>query len=405
MKPGSNSFVIPREPWLSWRHLRVKASLSPQVRADFQPEPEFFFWARNALFHALYALQVPRTARALLPAYLCKAAVEPFEAYGLQIDFYRIGRDCKADLGDLAAKVQPNTRVVLAAHYFGFPQDIVEISNFCTARRLLLFEDCAHVLRGSAAGQHLGSFGDASVFSYRKFLPMFDGAQLLLRDLKAALPIASRQASRFARTAARHILGQAVERASGFGIRLLRGLIELARKPSQGSDSSTAGRVRQQPAVDNNSASFDRSVVDQPITPASRWVLRHSDVSAVIARRRENFRLLQSQLENTTGITPLFGSLAEGVCPWVYPLFLDNIPDAHLLLRAKGVPAVTWGGVRPGGISPSEFPDANFLYDNLVFLPVHQDLTPHQLSAVADVVKQVRVEFRQLVAERIPVAS
>ena len=404
MIPGTSSFLIPREPFLSRRTLKARATESLQVGQSLGAR-HFFFWARNALFHSLQALQVPRTARALLPAYLCKAAVEPFEAYGMRVDFYRVGRDCKADFRDLANKVQPDTRVVLTAHYFGFPQDIIALGDFCSQRQLLLFEDCAHVLQGSVAGQPLGSFGHASVFSYRKFLPMFDGAELFLRESSRTFSIPPRQPSRFGSAAARHIIGQSLDSSSGFVAAFLRHAVELAKKFLPAKGQTTADRSSPQPAVDNNSASFDPGVLDQPITSSSRWVLRHSDVAAIVALRRQNFSYLHQHLNNSPGLTPLFKSLADGVCPWVYPLFLDGVPNAHLLIRAKGIPAVTWCDVRPSSLSRGEFADADFLYDNLVFLPIHQNMTADQLSLVADVVKKVRAEFPRLAPERIPVAS
>jgi dTDP-4-amino-4,6-dideoxygalactose transaminase len=57
-----------------------------------------------------------------------------------------------------------------------------------------------------------------------------------------------------------------------------------------------------------------------------------------------------------------------------------------LSLRERGIPAATWGGVRPQGLDPKQFADADFLYDNLVFLPVHQDLTSDSLQRIIEVV-------------------
>jgi hypothetical protein len=78
------------------------------------------------------------------------------------------------------------------------------------------------------------------------------------------------------------------------------------------------------------------------------------------------------------------------VCPWVFPLFFDGLANAHLLLRSRGIPAVTWGGVRPPAINSVNFPEADFLYDNLVFLPVHQNLTAEALHQVVEAVHEVR---------------
>ena len=402
MSASANSFSIPREQLLAWQHLNMGSSPSPQAGAG--APGHFFFWARNALFHALHALEVPSSARILVPAYLCKAAVEPFEAFGAGIDFYSIRRDCTLDLNEIEAKIRPDTRVLLAAHYFGFPQRIVELRSLCDKKSLLLLEDCAHVLRGDADGQPLGSFGDASVFSYRKFLPMFDGAELLFRNPKHQLRRSGNlERSRFASQAAKHIIGQALDWSSGGAAKLVLGGINLARKRRSAPQSSKAPDILI--AVDNNSASFDPVLVNQPITFPSRWVLRHSNVSTIVVRRRQNFEFLHEQLQDVPGITPLGRTLVDGVCPWIYPLFFNEVPDAHLLLRAAGIPAVTWGGVRPRNVSPAEFPDADFLYHNLLFLPIHQNLSRGQLRSMADTVKRVRAEAHRSTRESVPVAS
>jgi dTDP-4-amino-4,6-dideoxygalactose transaminase len=36
------------------------------------------------------------------------------------------------------------------------------------------------------------------------------------------------------------------------------------------------------------------------------------------------------------------------------------------------------------------FPDVDFLYENLVFLPVHQNLTPSALRAVVETVRRIQ---------------
>jgi dTDP-4-amino-4,6-dideoxygalactose transaminase len=81
--------------------------------------------------------------------------------------------------------------------------------------------------------------------------------------------------------------------------------------------------------------------------------------------------------------------LATGVVPWVLPLTIGKRPDAHTALRALGIPAVTWGGVRDPRISATEFPDADFLYEHLIFLPIHQDLETTHLDLIADAVAKV----------------
>lgn len=406
MTGSPNSFLIPREQFLAWRHLTFWGASRRQELEGAETQGYSFFWARNALFHALQALDVPASAHILVPAYICKAAVEPFEAYGACVEFYGIRRDCTVDLDELEAKIRPETKVILAVHYFGFPGPIHELRDLCDRRGLLLFEDCAHVLRGRVDSQSLGSFGDASVFSYRKFLPMFDGAELRLRGAKAPKSGSYRpERSLFWMRAAKHIAGQALEWSTGSFAKALSHANRMLRGQYASAEAPSAPALTTQESVDNNSASFDPALVQQPVTGPSRWVLRHSNFGVVAGRRRENYQFLDGQLRNVAGVTPLFSTLSEGVCPWVYPLFLDDVPDAHLLLRAAGIPAVTWGGVRPNRVTKEDFPAADFLYENLLFLPVHQNLSREQLITMAERVKKVRTETLQFSPERVPVAS
>jgi hypothetical protein len=402
MNGGSHPFALPREPSLSWKYLSSDMHRSPQDGILAGAGQYFFFWARNALYHALHALEVPRGARALLPAYLCRAAAEPFAAFGLQCDFYDIKRDCTPDFSEIEARLHSETRVVLAAHYFGFPQKIQEFRELCQRKSLLLFEDCAHVLRTEHQGQPLGSFGDASVFSYRKFLPMFDGAELLLPKIyKYFSPNWQRERSRFNLHAAKFIVGQAVDSSANPAARILLRGVEAAKKFRGRKKTAATGTPPTEQMVDNNCASFDLALVNQPITLPSSWVLRQSDVITVADRRRANFLFLQNGFQNIAGVTPLFRELGQGVCPWVYPLFMDGVPNAHLLLRGAGIPAVTWGGVRAIEVSEREFPEANFLYDNLIFLPLHQDLSRDHLQMIVETVKKVRAETRELLPQKV----
>ena len=70
----------------------------------------------------------------------------------------------------------------MAVHYFGFPQQLRETRAICDRHALQLIEDCAHILPGIADGQAVGTYGDACVFSWRKLLPINDGATLYLKN-------------------------------------------------------------------------------------------------------------------------------------------------------------------------------------------------------------------------------
>src|SRR5262245_37533040 len=176
MNHESESMVISADQSWSWTMAAVRRRDAVGAASDGAIRYSFF-WARNAIYHSLKLLGVEPGGRVLLPAYVCRAAVDPFLAYGLDIEFYSVKRDCKANLSDIEERITAKTRAILLVHYFGFPQEIATVRRICDRFQVALIEDCAHVLRGDVDGREMGAFGDAAVFSWRKLLPLFDGAE------------------------------------------------------------------------------------------------------------------------------------------------------------------------------------------------------------------------------------
>jgi hypothetical protein len=385
---GAETFLMPKEQFPSWRYLNFLPHRREDEHGHARDQSYWFFWARNALYYSLHALDVTPGSHVLLPSYLCTAAVEAFTAFGAQVEFYEIGRNCEPDLVEIESKIRPATKAVLAVHYFGFPQRIRAFRDLCDRHRVALIEDCAHVLRTDSEGQVLGSFGDASVFSWRKFLPIYDGAELRFNRRVSPLHVPWKKENiSFTLKVTKCLLDRLLENSNG----------KLASGLSQGLEFSktiwrrTRGIRVDQPllAVDSNQASFDPCLLNRRISRLSKWLFNYSDILSIVQQRRDNFLFLQRELRRVSGVRPLHRELPAGVCPWVYPVFFDDFPDAHLVLRGKGIPAVTWGGVRPREPDLQPFADADFLYKNLVFLPVHQNLSHHALEQIVEAAAKI----------------
>ncbi len=94
----------------------------------------------------------------------------------------------------LQAACTPRTRALLPVHLYGQPIDLVGLRDWCTARGLVLIEDCAQAHGARRRGRSLGSFGHAAATSFHpsKNLGAFgDGGAVLTDDanLAAALRI------------------------------------------------------------------------------------------------------------------------------------------------------------------------------------------------------------------------
>jgi dTDP-4-amino-4,6-dideoxygalactose transaminase len=61
--------------------------------------------------------------------------------------------------------ITSNTCAILAVHIFGNPADVDSLSNIAKKNKLKLIFDAAHGLGSEHNGMHVGTFGDAEVFS------------------------------------------------------------------------------------------------------------------------------------------------------------------------------------------------------------------------------------------------
>lgn len=159
-------------------------------------------------------------------------------------------------------------------------------------------------------------------------------------------------------------------------IRLFRRMIVHLLKPQQHSL-----------VVNNYSLDFEMASANLRMSGVSKYIMCNLDLENIIRKRRCNYLWLIERLTQIPGIFPLFPTLKGGICPWVLPVVVPSQQEFHLLLQSKGIPAVTWGGVTHRELPLSEFPDAAFLYQHLVFLPVHQDLGEEELQMIVDEVK------------------
>src|SRR5688572_15414464 len=138
--------ILPAEHYMSWAMMSARSSYRHEPRTSATRYS--FFQARNAIYHSLTLLGIEPGSEVLVPSYICRAAVDPLLAYGLNVRFYAVKQDCSLDLDDIKAKITPRTQAVMVVHYFGFPQPTLALRRLCDFQGLALIEDCAHVLTG-----------------------------------------------------------------------------------------------------------------------------------------------------------------------------------------------------------------------------------------------------------------
>ena len=197
--PLAATYPRPRLPVLPVLSTR---SFHETTEAEF---PSRFFGAdcvalrtgRAAIAQALRLAGVGPGHEVLIPGYHCGSMVEPALWARADIAFFDIHPDLTLDYGDLERKLSARTRVIIAPHYFGFPQALDPLLVMRERHGFLVIEDCSHALFGSSAGHVLGSRGDFAITSTSKWFAAIEGGALCCNDsprLSERLPSLSRSA-------------------------------------------------------------------------------------------------------------------------------------------------------------------------------------------------------------------
>ena len=104
-------------------------------------------------------------------------------------------------------------------------------------------------------------------------------------------------------------------------------------------------------------------------------------------RRRRNFQALASRLRD---ITPApFRALPDGASPLVYPVAVEDKPQYLRRLAERGVIGLNLWAVPHARIAENDLPEARWLREHVVGLPVHQELKQHHVEHIAETASEV----------------
>ena len=356
---------IPRDPTLSLSTLirRQNVELPPPLAGG---EIIYYGYGRIALWYALKILNASTTANILVPSYICTSAVEPLLDYGVYVKYYRILRTLSPDIEDILDKINGNTKALLIVHYFGFPQPVEQLYKICKAKNIFLIEDCAHAFLSKKGNRFLGTFGDLSIFSLRKTLPIPNGAALLINNHSIAnsqTGLSVQENERITK-ATIGLLLRNIETRSGISldpIRKLKGILYAAF--ADDSDIGTQAKI---------SYKINMSKLSQRI-------LRNLYFDKIVQKRRLNYQFLSTRIKEIDLIKLVFNKLPKGVCPQILPILVPNRNYILSEMENNGIPAYYWPDL-PKAISKTEFSNTIYLAEHLLALPVHQNITRKHLA-------------------------
>jgi len=271
----------------------------------------------------------------------------------------------------VAEVITSRTRAIMPVHYAGHPVDLAPLLALARAHNLYIIEDAAHALPATYQGQHIGTIGDLTAFSFyaTKNLTTAEGGMLTgapeLIDRARVLSLHGMSRDAWKRYDANGSWYYEVV-APGFkynmtDIQAAIGLVQLQRLETM--------QRRRREIVAQYSAAFGQ--LDALQTPTERlesesawhlYVLRLNLDTLTIDRARFIEELRARNIGTSVHFIPIH----------LHPFYRDKY-----------------------GFAPDDFPIAYREYQRLISLPLHPGLSDEDVADVINAVTDITERFRR----------
>jgi len=122
-----------------------------------------------ALFLSLKALDLPRGARVLVPAFTFAAVPSAIVHADCQPVLVEVAENYRIDMADFEAKLTDDIAAVMISHMRGHTSDMDAIMALAEQRGVPVIEDAAHSLGTLWHGKKIGTLGKIGCFSFQSY--------------------------------------------------------------------------------------------------------------------------------------------------------------------------------------------------------------------------------------------
>jgi len=139
----------------------------------------------TALHIALDAYGIGEGDEVIVPSLTFCASIQVITALKAIPIFCEIESDTlNMDIEDVKKRITHKTKAIMPVHYCGHACDMEELLKIGRRDNILIIEDAAHAFGSSCKGKKIGSFGDATCFSFDpiKNLTCGEGGAVVLAD-------------------------------------------------------------------------------------------------------------------------------------------------------------------------------------------------------------------------------
>lgn len=292
----------------------------------------------------------------LLPSYLCDSIVQPFKQEGVTIKFYPVKNNLNINishLNKLISSFKPDG--ILFVNYFGFPPNKNEKEFLLKIKeKLTVIEDCTHGSLLETKTPLVGDVGHYVVTSFRKYLPVPDGA-LVINKTKDKLRLLKYSESIFfsKRLLAKIIRTEFIKNRKSYLEYLY---LKLFREAEEFLDS------------------FNKII---SMSNFSKQILIRLNFQNIMERRRHNFLFILKEFLNNKQLkkigSPLYNKLPDKVSPFLFPVRVLSGKRDQLQkkLRENNIFCpIIWPVYK--GLQLNGFEDSFELSQNILCFPIDQ---------------------------------
>jgi len=380
----------PISPVISFSSLAGKANNPPPSISDATYK-RFVTSGRIATALALINENISTGDEVLVPAYHCESMVAPVRHTGAKAVFYRINPDTTINMGSITSLLTDKTRALVVTHFFGFPQDVKALRDFCDHNKLVMIEDCAHSFFGKFCDKPVGYYADYAIASTMKFFPVFDGGVLAsnrhnLDSIMLEKPSLHMEIKAFITIIERAV---AFKRLSLFGkvFGVLARIKDFIWSTIKAIFFKHRGSESIGPSAAEGGFSFDPAWLNTKASKVSRYIINNTNNVELVKKRRKIYRLYVEALKNIPTCHILHPKLAEHTVPVVVPIYFDNCSKVFEELKNKGVPIWHFGEFLDPLVKPSTCPISYEYSQKIIQFPCHQELTKKEIGWIIRAIK------------------
>lgn len=351
---------------------------------------------RIALYYALKYAGIKAGDDVLVPSYHCGSMIEPILWLEANPVFFNLDEKLEVTQIELNKRITPNVKSLLLTHFFGFPQDVEMIKNFCMQRKITLIEDCAHSYFTSKGNVKMGESGDFCIASTVKFFSGTEGGLLVENKNKTTIDL---KPASF-KSQLKHIKNY-IEQSAQYNRLGLFGKLAKKLLISNANNKTTLDNLalinKYQCTTEetdvlhkHNLIWFDHTQIGMQPTAINKFVWKYTNIDNLISKRITNYNYYLQKLSGVKNIKFLHEQLPTGVVPYIFPLILD-FPKKHFpILKLKGVPIWRWEE-----LVLSDCEVSNNYRLKLIQIPCHQGLKPKELDWIINTIIETVDDHRE----------